>query len=284
MIAECHALSGKPASRNLSFEHARFPFLAFLDANDRYLPNRFTRDKEILLSDPATDGVYGATGIHYEDEDARKRFHEAGYAYQEFTTICAPVPPEELFAVLFHQHPTTKGEFHTDAITIRRSLLDRVGGFHPDLRLQQDTHLWKRLAACGRLASGTIDEPIAIRGVHGKNRMTDQAEHRKYHQLWWESLRSELRSHPLSRENRKVFGRAYTGFLASEGPSSTAFLHLIRCLLAEPYLFRQSYGFFDLKLLEMTRSHRIAQRFLSAKNRLLGNQKNEQKGFIDNTH
>ena len=125
--------------------------------------------------------------------------------------------------------------------------------------------------------------PLTIRGVNGKNHMTDQAEHRKYHQLWWESLRSELRSHPLSRENRKVFGRAYTGFLASEGPSSTAFLHLIRCLLAEPYLFRQSYGFFDLKLLKMTRSHRFAQRFLSAKNRLLGTSNSAQREIIDNT-
>jgi glycosyltransferase involved in cell wall biosynthesis len=82
---------GAGASRNLGIEQARCNFIAFLDADDYYLPNRFERDREILLADDSVDGVYGAIGVHYESEDARKKFLAAGYGYQEFLTLTGPV-------------------------------------------------------------------------------------------------------------------------------------------------------------------------------------------------
>jgi hypothetical protein len=43
-----HANRGASASRNLGMAHARSPFLAFLDADDRYLPHRFHADAQVF--------------------------------------------------------------------------------------------------------------------------------------------------------------------------------------------------------------------------------------------
>ena len=259
---------GAGASRNLGIRNARYPFIAFLDADDYYLPNRFSRDRQILSSDGKIDGVYGATGIDYKDETSRQRFHEAGYSYQEFTSLSGPVSPEELFAVLFHQHSEVKGEFTTAAITVRKKLIERVGGFHADLRLQQDTHLWKRLAAYGRLAPGILDHPIAVRGVHEHNRMTDQSEQARFRELWWDSLHHEFRKEPLTPDKQAIFRKAYTRQLALRGLRGPALRSLFQCLLTEPSLLTQSYGFFDQTVSKIFNNQGFVRTLLSAKRRL----------------
>jgi len=205
---------GAGASRNLGIRNANFDCIAFLDADDYYLPNRFEKDREILQSDESVDGVYGAIGIHYESQDARTRFHAAGFAYQEFLTVSAPVPPEELIEVLFRCHPSVTGQFSTIGLTIRKSVLERSGLFNERLRLRQDTHLWRRLAAVGRLVPGSIDKPVAIRGVHGANRMTDKTEQAQFSaKYWWDSLNDWFRRTPsVPKRAKRSFKRSYRSY------------------------------------------------------------------------
>ncbi|MEO0794570.1 MAG: glycosyltransferase family 2 protein [Verrucomicrobiota bacterium] len=263
-----HGNHGAGASRNLGLDHANFPFVAFLDADDYYLPNRFKKDIELLTQDPGIDGVYGATGIHYESDEARKKFHDAGYGYQEFTTLTAPVEPNELFGVLFGQHLTIKGEFHTDAITVRRSLLERVGRFNPALRLRQDIHLWRRMAAIGRLESGSIDEAIAIRGVHERNRMTDQEEHRKYDELWWSDLEKCMIKLKADRYRMTQFYRALTGYCSRRHQTTKALKALAKWLRQNPRDFTEEEKAFDIHIRSLTKNHPIATRALGAKNKV----------------
>lgn len=201
---------GAGASRNLGIAQARFDYIAFLDADDYYLPNRFEMDREILLNDAFVDGVYGAMGVEYDSEHARQKFHEAGFAYQEFLTLSAAVAPEELIEVLFNCHPTVKGEFSTNAITVRKSLFEKCGPFNETLRLRQDIHLWRRMASVGRLAAGCLDRPVAMRGVHDANRMTNGAEQARYSEYLWQDSRFWFRSTPaVPPRARKAFERAY---------------------------------------------------------------------------
>jgi hypothetical protein len=194
-------------------------FIAFLDADDYYLPNRFEKDREILQSDATVDGVYGAIGIHYESEEARKRFHDAGYAHQEFLTVSAPVPPEELIEVLFRCHPKVTGQFSTIGLTVRKSLFERSGVFDEQLRLTQDTQLWRRMAAVGRLAHGSIDKSVAIRGVHGANRMTNKVEQQKYRTHWWDSLDDWFRRTPgVPERARLAYQQSYCSFWQKPEP------------------------------------------------------------------
>jgi len=259
---------GAGASRNLGLKYATSSFIAFLDADDYYLPNRFMAEREILPSDKFMDGVYGATLTEYEDAVSKERFEAAGFSYQHFVSISQEVPPEELFSVLFWQHPIIRGSFHTDAITIRAQLVERVGGFNEALRLQQDTHLWCRFAAIGRLRSGIIDRPVAVRCIHGRNRMTDTIQQSKYIEYWWMSLQSEFRRLGISHEQWVVFRRAYARHLIKSGQGRLAGLALARTVLDSPSSILQGYGFFDINVLDLSKRAPLLVRLLSLKNRI----------------
>ncbi len=152
---------GAGASRNLGIENARYEYIAFLDADDWYLANRFEAEKQ-LFKNPEVDGVYGATGFFQEAENQ--------IIEGKLTTFNKKLKPEEL---LYH-YVSYKGRFTTDAITIKKSLLKKSGVFRTSLKLHQDTHLWYRLAYFGNLHPGLIDQPVAIRRVHENNRIASK--------------------------------------------------------------------------------------------------------------
>src|SRR4051812_37519090 len=56
---------GAGASRNLGITLAKLDYIAFLDADDYFLPNRFKKDKTLFEKDPSIDAVYSAIGTHY---------------------------------------------------------------------------------------------------------------------------------------------------------------------------------------------------------------------------
>ena len=154
---------GAGASRNLGLIQASYPYVAFLDADDYYLPNRFERSERIFMDYPDVDGVWEAVGT--EVIGGVNQEHRQG----KLTTITGNVRPEDLFSILIR--PGYRGHFQTNGITIRKSLLEKTGLFDPALRLHQDTDLWIRMAYYGVLVPGLTDQPVAIRRVHDANRI-----------------------------------------------------------------------------------------------------------------
>ena len=113
---------GAGASRNLGLRQACEDVIAFLDADDFMLPDRFAKTVPLLEAEPSVDGVYEAVGTHFESAELRESGIYRGY---ELTTIPDPPPPEELFQYLL----TGGRHFCTDGIVFRRSLLERTGMF-----------------------------------------------------------------------------------------------------------------------------------------------------------
>lgn len=261
---------GAGASRNLGILYAQCEYISFLDADDFYLPNRFKKDCEILLSDPSIDGVYSAIGIHYESEGARRQFLDAGYHYQEFLTLTGFVPPEELIEVLFHSHMTVKGEFHTNAVTVRKKLFEKTGLFNEKLRLRQDIHLWRKMAAVGRLAAGVIDAPVAIRGVHGQNRMIRQDEQLKYIDYWWRDLAQWFHgSNDVIKKNKAVFNIAYAIYRIQNRNLFGAIRALIELIFNKPLIIIEPMGLFDLSVIKIFKRSWLSLHVLSFKNKLI---------------
>lgn len=184
---------GAAASRNLGMERSSHAWIAFLDADDIFLPNRFDAEKEVLRQHPDADGVYGAIGSYFHDQEGKERFEQV--FKDTITTVRKRLPPEQVFSGLTGGIPDF-GHFHLNALTVRRAALERLTPWmRPEINLHEDTDFCIRLAWQARLYPGSIDEPVALRGVHEANRITASQRYSPlklvlYRELWLWSVRA----------------------------------------------------------------------------------------------
>lgn len=161
---------GAGATRNLGLEKANGDFIAFLDADDYYLPNRFDAEKE-LFKDPKVEGVYGALGVHYYSEKAKEQYYRV--FGDRLTTVHKRHDPKEVFPGQINMRGSF-GLFSIDTLTVRRDVLVQKLNpfFKTHLRLHQDTEFLFRLSYYLDLYPGILDKAVAMRGVHEDNRIT----------------------------------------------------------------------------------------------------------------
>ena len=155
---------GAAASRNLGIQAAGCEYVAFLDADDYYLPGRFRAAREAFDSDPTVDGVYDAIGTLYDHEQVATWYRSN--RYPGLITLTETVDPSRLFEVLI---AGDKGFFCTDGIVVRSRLLDRTGVFDTSLRMCEDTAMWIKMSLVGQLVPGSITEPVGMRRLHANN-------------------------------------------------------------------------------------------------------------------
>jgi glycosyltransferase involved in cell wall biosynthesis len=160
---------GAAASRNAGLRAATFPLVAFLDADDTYLPNRFARATELLQSDATVHGVYEAIGMLPTDLPHNKPL---------LTTMQERCAPELLF---FRISPIGNwGYFSLIGLTLRREALLKVGLLNESLPVSQDTEWMLRLSAACRLVPGSLTEPVAMRRIHARNRTAQEEKLRPH--------------------------------------------------------------------------------------------------------
>lgn len=174
---------GAGASRNLGIRSSTASLLAFLDADDYYLPDRFTYPVRLLSHDRTVDGVYQAIGVHCEDTEARRKLEDFGIG--EVTMLDRKVAPGELADVLI---ALENGTFSLDGLVVRRDIFQRCGYFLEELRLHQDTAMIIQLACFGKLVPGSLTEPVSVRRVHGGNRYLSRYDNIRTCFVLWDLL------------------------------------------------------------------------------------------------
>jgi glycosyltransferase involved in cell wall biosynthesis len=147
---------GASESRNLGILKSSFNYISFLDADDIYCYNRFTAETQIFKNNKQIDGVYSSVGYIGEPNG------------KSFPLIKKKIAPNKLFYFLVRG---TYGHFHTNGITVKKSVFNDVGFFNPELILHQDSDMWLKLALMKKLASGELKSNVALIRRHEGNRI-----------------------------------------------------------------------------------------------------------------
>jgi|SRR5215211_3165802 len=150
---------GVSASRNRGAAQSRGELLAFLDADDRWLPMRLEQGVEALSEHPDAEAVLCATRV--VDNELR----ELGTIRQD-----ARLGPRDLLMCSAVMVSTSSN------LLIRREGFRAIGGFDERLSTSADWALNYRLVERGRLV--TLREPLVEYRRHGTNMSADVDRYR----------------------------------------------------------------------------------------------------------
>ena len=126
------ANAGSAVARNRGLAVARGEFIAFLDSDDLFLPGKLSSQLRLLQDNPDV----GMAHSGWQRIDAEGNLLETVEPWHA-------VPTLDLDGWVWHK-PVRLG-----ASLIRKTWLDKVGGFDPELRQSQDVDLMLRLALAG---------------------------------------------------------------------------------------------------------------------------------------
>lgn len=144
------ANAGPPAARNTGIAQATGDLIALLDSDDLWVSRKLELQMNYLQQHPAS-------GLVYTD---MKTFDDTGII-EESVKISRNLrlPSGDIFPELF-----AETLFQTSAVLIRKSCIDKVGGFDTSLRMGDDYELFLRIARHYEL--GYVDEPLVLYRQH----------------------------------------------------------------------------------------------------------------------
>jgi glycosyltransferase involved in cell wall biosynthesis len=139
---------GLAGARNRGIEEARGNLVAFLDADDIWLPEKLERQHECMAQNPKLCLIH--SDLWYWDLRSGQKYRR-DCGRQEFRGSCY-----ERFFLRNRVLPSTT--------VIRRECLRKVGAFDEVLRRCEDYDLWFRVAKHYEL--GYVDEPLVLYRLH----------------------------------------------------------------------------------------------------------------------
>jgi glycosyltransferase involved in cell wall biosynthesis len=132
----CQPHRGAAAARNRAIRMSDSLFIAFLDGDDEWLPNKLQRQVAVLKEHPALGLVcsfcaFGSGSPHRGTEAIRSMRGESGALFSAIVRDCFVFTP---------------------TVVVRRQCLEEAGLFNESLTVSEDFNLWLRIAARWEIA------------------------------------------------------------------------------------------------------------------------------------
>ena len=134
--------AGVSAARNRGIQEAGYEYLAFLDADDQWLPG-FLETISHLISNYTACVVYGTRYFFgMPDEKATRPCLVRGLS-DDFSGVM-----DDYFTIAAKSDPP----IHASAVVVKKSAIDQIGGFPLGIKSGEDLLTWARLACMGPVA------------------------------------------------------------------------------------------------------------------------------------
>jgi len=120
---------GVSSARNIGIENANGDWVAFLDSDDEWLPNKLYEQVKATDSNPEvkffhTNEIWIRNGVRVNQMKKHKKY--GGYIFEKCLDICRISP---------------------SSVLIKKELFDNIGTFDESLRVCEDYDLWLRITS-----------------------------------------------------------------------------------------------------------------------------------------
>ncbi|MHB1083825.1 MAG: glycosyltransferase family 2 protein [Thiobacillus sp.] len=154
--------AGPSAARNLGIKLAKSPWIAFLDADDVWTPNKVAEQMAVFQASPDVGLVASDMAeIDWAGNMLVPSLLEAHDLLRFFQRLDGSPVPQALRRLI------DKNFIPTGTVIAKRQLLLELGGFKPNIRYGEDLELWARVAA--HVPVVCLPSVHMLRRQHGSN-------------------------------------------------------------------------------------------------------------------
>jgi glycosyltransferase involved in cell wall biosynthesis len=197
---------GGSAARNTGIEASSGEYIAFLDDDDAWLPDKLGRQIEELEARPEEwVGVYCDFEVVRHGVSSRLRESIAAVLPVEIPSHRPEGGTELLPTVLMGKFPLGG----TSTLLVRRTAIDRLGRFDPTFQRHQDWELLVRLLRIGKIAC--VDEELVVKHESNQSPATavKAAKRRFFAAFSAEIERAEQNGYDVTGAHRLELARYY---------------------------------------------------------------------------